>query len=321
MNRFIYLFISVSCISCTSLKRSQIVATEKFALATQGISRTPADIYFRISTLKSESQSLQLSSILATNDSSAESIRLLKENHDEQTQFLLLAEEYSTAYFIVEKYTDLVLSLLKTSYMDGFIKSKTGWQSSFTKLVTRYNSVSLKKIPSSVGSFTASLLQQLGKMKLGDLQKKYLLEAVKTAHEPFENICNDFISIDSLKIAGELASLPMYIDNNYASFLENIRGYETGGNNPYFYYNAYSPIYNNWLNEVREVKLLTAQSMVAFRQLRDAYSELEFFLEGKGKTTSLPQIDLLIERYEDLKDTYRRFDYKRSKLTMSAFQQ
>lgn len=321
MTRLLLFSICLAFISCSGLKRSQVVATEKFALATKGISRTPSDIYFRISTLKSESQSLQLSSILATNDSSSESIRLLKENHAEQAQFLRLAEEYSTAYFIVEKYTDLVLSLLRTSYMDGFIKSKGAWQSSFDKLVTRYNAVSLRKIPSSVGNFTATVLQQLGRMKLGDLQKKYLLEAIRTAHEPFENICNDFITLDSLKISGELNNLPAYIDNNYASFLENIRGYETGGNNPYFYYNAYSPIYNNWLNEMSEVKLLTRQSMAAFRQLRDSYTELENFVAGNGKTTDLPQIDLLINRYEDLKDTYRRFEYKRSKLTMSAFQQ
>ena len=321
MKRILICIILLAALSCSSLKRSQIIATEKFALATKGISRTPTDIYFRISTIKSESQSLQLSSILATNDSSAESIRLLKENHEEQTAFLRLAEEYSTAYFIVEKYTDLVLSLLNTSYMNGFIKSKTGWQSSFDKLVTRYNAVSLNKIPSSVGSFTASVLQQLGKMRLGSLQKKYLLEAIRTAHEPFENICNDFITLDSLKIAGELSNLPAYIDNNYASFLENIRGYETGGNNPYFYYSSYNPIYNNWLNEMSEVKLLTRQSMAAFRQLRDSYSELENFVAGNGKEIELPQIDTLVQRYEDLKDTYRRFDYKRTKLTMSAFQQ
>ncbi len=321
MKGVLFVSICIAVASCSGLKKSQVVATEKFALAAKGISRTPSDIYFRISTLKSESQSLQLSSILATNDSSAESIRLLKENHDEQTQFLRLAEEYSTAYFIIEKYTDLVMSLLKTSYMDGFIKSKGAWQSSFDKLLTRYNAVSLRKIPSSVGSFTASVLQQLGKMRLGDLQKKYLLEAIRTAHEPIENICNDFITLDSLKISGELSNLPAYIDNNYASFLENIRGYETGGNNPYFYYNAYSPIYNNWLNEISEVKLLTRQSMAAFKQLKDSYKELEKFVAGNGKADDLPQIDLLIERYEDLKETYRRFDYKRSKLTMSAFQQ
>lgn len=321
MSRFIIFPVLIAMASCSSLKRSQVIATEKFALSVKGICRTPTDIYFRISTLKSESQSLQLSSILATNDSASESIRLLKENHEEQTQFLRLAEEYSTAYFIVEKYTDLVLSLLKTSYMDGFIKSRTGWQGSFDKLVTRYNTVSLRKIPSSVGNFTATLLQQMGKMKLGALQKRYLLEAIKTAHEPFENICNDFITLDSLKISGEIANLPAYIDNNYANFLENIRGYETGGNNPYFYYNAYSPIYNNWLNELNEVKLLTRQSLIAFRQLKDSYNELEQFVAGNGKSSDLPQIDALVQRYEDLKETYRRFDYKRSKLTMSAFQQ
>ena len=304
---------------CGTLKNSQVAATEKFALATRGICRTPSDIYYRISFLKSESQNLQLSSILATNDSTNESLALLRQNFEEQCQFLALAEEYSTAYYIVEKYTDLVLSLLKTSYMNGFLKSRIGWQSSFDKLVYQYNAVSLNKIPSSLGNFTSTLLQQLGKMKLGALQKKYLVQAIQMAHEPFENICNDFITLDSLKLAGEIANLPAYLDHNYANFLENIRAYEASGNNPFFYYSSYTPIYNNWLNQVNEVKLLTTASMLAFRQLKVTYNELEAFVSGNGKDQDLPELEALIDRYEDLRESYRKFDNKRSKLTMAGF--
>lgn len=315
------LFIAASLLpACGGLQKSQVSATEKFAIATKGISRTPSDIYYRISFLKSESQSLQLSSILATNDSVNESLSLLRENFREQNEFLKIAEEYSTAYFIIEKYTDLVLSLLKTSYMNGFMQSKPGWQSSFDNLVASYNKVSLKKIPSSVGNFTAGLLQQIGKMKLGALQKRYLLEAITTAHEPFENICNDFITLDSLKITGEIQNLPAYIDNNYANFLENIRGYETGGNNPYYYFHSYSPIYNSWLRQVEEIKILTAESIIAFRQLKTTYNELENFVSGNGKQSELPELEELITRYEDLRDTYRKFDNRRSKLTISGFE-
>ena len=318
----IYLLIIAATIlsACAGMQKSQVTATEKFAIATKGISRTPSDIYYRISFLKSESQNLQLSSVLATNDSINESISLLRENFNEQNEFLDLAEEYSTAYFIIEKYTDLVLSLLKTSYMNGFLQSKPGWQSSFDNLVASYNRASLKKIPSSVGNFTAGLLQQIGKMKLGALQKRYLVEAITTAHEPFENICNDFITLDSLKITGEIQNLPAYIDNNYANFLENIRGYETTGNNPYYYFSSYSPIYNSWLRQVNEIKILTAQSILAFRQLKVTYNELEKFVTGSGKSQDLPQLDELINKYENLRNTYRKFDNIRSKLTISGFE-
>lgn len=306
--------------ACSGLQKTQITATEKFAIATKGISRTPSDIYYRISFLKSESQNLQLSSILATNDSVNGSLALLRENFNEQNEFIKLADQYSTAYYIIEKYTDLVLSLLKTSYMDGFLRSKPGWQSSFDNLVASYNRGSIKKIPSSVGNFTASLLQQIGKMKLGALQKKYLLEAITTAHEPFNNICNDFITLDSLKITSEIQNLPSFIDNNYGNFLENIRAYETGGNNPYYYFNSYTPIYNSWLTQVNEIKVLSSKSILAFRQLKVAYDELETFVSGNGKERPLPQLDELIVKYEDLRDTYRKFDNKRSKLTMSGFE-
>ncbi len=52
-------------ISCSGLRKSQVTATENFALATKGISRVPADIYFRIHILKAESQTLQLNTLLA----------------------------------------------------------------------------------------------------------------------------------------------------------------------------------------------------------------------------------------------------------------
>ena len=70
---------------------------------------------------------------------------------------------------------------------------------------------------------------------------------------------------------------------------------------------------------MNEVKTLTATSMMAFRQLKATYNELEAFVSGSGKAQDLPELDALIDRYEDLRDSYRKFDNKRSKLTMAGF--
>jgi hypothetical protein len=124
---FIYGFIC----SCSGLTKTQTNTVKKFAVATKDISRIPSDIYFRIYQLKSESQTLQLNAILATNDSAKESIQYLKNDYEEKIKFIEIADAYSTSYQIVEKYASLVLCLLDDSYLKEFNKSKDAWQTNF----------------------------------------------------------------------------------------------------------------------------------------------------------------------------------------------
>ncbi len=312
-NIFLLLLI-VSFCSCSTLKKSQVQATENYAIATKGISRIPADIYLRIYQLKSESQSLQANTLLATNDNANESIEMLKTDYEESLKFIRLAEEYATAYMIVEQYADLVLSLVRQDYLKKFKKTKGLWQTSFDKMIRKYNSVSVTKIPSSVTSFTATVIQEIGNLSFGTLQKKYLRQAVHTAREPFENICEDFITLDSLKIKNELNNLPAYLDNNYSNFLENVRAYESQGNNPYDYFHSYSPVYTNWLRQLDEIKEISKNTLPAFRQLKTSYAALEEFVDGKGGKTQPIAIDSLMARYGQLVETYLKFENRKEKL-------
>jgi hypothetical protein len=300
--------------SCSGLKNSQIQVAKSFALATKGISKVPTDIYYRIYQLKAESQTLQLNSLLATNDAPKESIQLLKNNYEENAKFIEIAESYSTSYKIVEKYATLVLCLLSETYLKEFNKSKDTWQSSFEGLIKKYNSVAITKIPPSVGNLTASIIQELGQVRIARLQKKYLKEAIYTARKPFENICDDFILLDSLKIKSELANLPDFLDNNYADFLQNIRAYERQGNNPYYYYKEYTPIYSNWLLQINELKTLSANTIKAFRSLKNAYGQLEDYVTA-AKASFVPNgIKTLMTDYAALIETYEAFQYKKEKL-------
>lgn len=301
--------------SCSTLKKSQIQATENYALATKGISRVPSDIYFRIYQLKSESQSLQANTLLAINDNANESIEILKNDYEESLKFVRLAEEYSTAYMIVEEYAGLVLSLIRQDYLNDFKKTRGVWQASFDKLIKRYNSVSVNKIPSSVGSFTASVIQAIGKLSFGSLQKKYLRQALHTAREPFENICQDFVTLDSLKIRSELNTLPAHLDNNYSNFLENVRAYETQGNNPFDYFHSYAPIYTNWLRQLDEIREISKYTLPAFRQLKVTYGALEEYVDGNGSTNQPVAIDSLMVLYSQLAGTYLKFENRKEKLT------
>ncbi len=304
--------------SCTGLKKSQVEATENFAIATKGISKVPSDIYFRIYQLKSESQTLQLNTLLATNDNSKESIRLLKDDYAEKMRFIQIAEEYSTSYQIVEQYASLVLCLLNESYRKEFSKRKSSWQSSFDGLIRKHNNVSPSKIPSSVSNLTSRIIFQVAKLPIAQLQKKYLKEAIHTARIPFENICEDYIMLDSLKIRSELNDLPSYLDNNYANFLENVRSYEKQGNNPFHYYRDYSPLYANWLSRVNELNVLSANTVKAFRILKIAYGKLEEYVDHEGKGPLPDEILRLMDEYGSLVETYKKFQYQREKLNAGS---
>ena len=304
--------------SCSGLTKTQTNTARSFAIATKDISRIPSDIYFRIYQLKSESQTLQLNAILATNDSAKESIQFLKHDYEEKIKFLEIADAYSTSYQIVEKYASLVLCLLDDSYLKEFSKSKDAWQASFSGLIHKYNQVAVTKIPPSVGRLTSSIIDELGQLRISQLQKKYLRNAIETARVPFENICEDFILLDSLKLKSELANLPDYLDNNYANFLENIRAYERQGNNPYNYYREYSPIYSGWLSQINELNALATAAVQAFRSLKEGFGKLEEYINDDKPGPPPQAIAVLMKDYSSLMETYGRFQRQRQMLIESS---
>lgn len=300
--------------ACSPINKAQVTEAANFAQATKTISRMPADIYFRLYSLKAASQSLQVNSLISTSDDAVESIQLLKSDFAERQQFMQLVEEYSTAYKIVEEYANLVLSLLDQKYLQEFRKQEPTWQLSFDKMIKQYNNASLTKISGSLSRFTAAVVQDIGQLGLKSLQKKYLKQALQEAHIPFLIICEDFIVLDSLKIAGELATMPSHLDNNYANFLENIRAYELKGNNPYNNYTAYSPIYTSWLSQVEEIKVISQRAVAGFRKLRDAYPALQQYIETENNRP-VKEMEALMDQYEKIISTYNKFKNRQLKLS------
>ena len=318
MKYYAAIFVCSLICSCSGLTKTQTSTVKKFAIATKDISRIPSDIYFRIYQLKSESQTLQLNAILATNDSAKESIQYLKNDYEEKIKFIEIADAYSTSYQIVEKYASLVLCLLDDSYLKEFNKSKDAWQTNFTGLIHRYNQVAVTKIPPSIGSFTSSIISEMGQLRIAQLQKKYLKNAIQIARVPFENICEDFILLDSLKLKSELTNLPEYLDNNYANFLENVRAYERQGNNPYNYYKEYSPIYSDWLSQINELNALAAASVKAFRSLKEGFGKMEEYVNESKPGPPPHAISVLMRDYSELMETYGRFERQRQMLKAAS---
>jgi hypothetical protein len=308
--------------SCVGLKTSQINAVEKYTIITKGVSAIPPDVYNRVYQLRSQTQTLQLSGVIATNESARESIDALQLDLSDKLKFLDMVDSFAYAYRIVGKYADLVHCLISESYLKDFTKNKREWQSSFDGLVTTYNAACAKRIPQStrippsVGSIAANIINELGSAKIRSLQKKYLKTAVSTARKPFEGICDDFLNTDIPKIEKELAELPLFVNENYKDFLNNLKAYETKqGNSPFNYYRSYLPIYLNWQVQLRELNTLVKQLHTCILSLRNSYGVLDEFISNDKAGTGMPaEITQLDTDYLSLLDTIAKFTGARDRL-------
>ncbi|WP_462248724.1 hypothetical protein [Ferruginibacter sp.] len=318
----IYFCIVCLLFSCAGLKPSQINAVEKYTAVTKGITAIPPDVYNRVYQLRSQTQTLQLSGVIATNESAPESIEALQLDLNDKLKFLDLVDSFAYAYRIVGKYADLVHCLISESYLKDFTKNKNQWQSSFDGLVKTYNAACAKRIPSptkippSVGSIAANIIKELGSAKIKSLQKKYLSAAISTARKPFEGICDDFLNTDIPKIQKELTALPIFINENYKDFLNNLKAYELKqGNSPYNYYKLYLPIYLNWQVQLRELNALVNQLQVCILNLRNSYGVLENYVSSVKVDKDIPaELIQLENEYFSLLNTIAKFSEARERL-------
>lgn len=308
--------------SCSALKPSQLSAVEKYTIAAKGISTIPSDIYFRIYQLRSQAQSIQLSGIIATNQSEQESIEALQLDFSDKFKFLDLVDSFSYAYKIVGNYAGLIHALISTSYYNDFTKDSKQWQSSFDGLVTNYNTACTKRlppskpIPTSVGKILSNVISDMGSVKIKSMQKKYLKNVINAAREPFEDICDDFLNTDIPKLRMELQGLPSFINENYKDFLNHEKFYETQqGNNPYNYYRFYLPIYANWQLQLKELNLLVDKLSACMLSLRNGYGVLENYINTEKPDSKIPvELKKLDIDYVNLTETIARFTDAKEKL-------
>jgi hypothetical protein len=309
-------------VSCTGLKKSQVTAVEKYAVITKSIAALPANMYSRVYQLRSQAQALQLSGVIATNESATESIETLQSDLNDKLKFLEMVDSFAFAYEIVGRYADLIHALASESYLNDFAKNRQGWQSSFDVLIKKYNAAAQQripastKIPASVGSIATDIIKQLGSAKIKALQKKYLRSAISTARNPFEGICNDFLHTDIPKIEKELAELPLFIDENYKDFLNNVKAYETKqGNSPYNYYKLYMPVYINWQVQLKELKALVKQLKICVQSLQNSYGVLDKYISLEKAGNDIPaEIGQLEIDYQLLASTVTKFAEARERL-------
>jgi hypothetical protein len=318
----IFLF-TLSC--CTGIKPLAVTAVEKYSTVAGGLSTLPPKLYNRAYQLRMQTQTLQLSAVIATNSSAKESIAALQTDLNDKLQFLDMVDSFGYAYQIMGKYAELLHAIISPVYLKDFVKNKKEWETSFNVLLKTYSTTG-QKLPAtafnnSVGGFTAELIKQLGLGKIKTLQKKYLKAAVTNARISFEAICNNFLTVDIPKISNELQALPNFIDENYKDFLNNIQAYENKqGNNPYNYYKLYLPLYLNWQLELRELNTLARQLTTCFKSLRDTYAQFEYCITHADTIRELPkELTALEAEYNLLTNTISKFSAARERVFTNAY--
>jgi hypothetical protein len=308
-------------LSCAGLKKSQVTAVEKFSHIAKGISAIPPDLYYRVYQLRAQTQTLQLSGVIATNQSAKESIEALQLDLNDKLKFLNMADSFGSAYKIMYMYTEMLQGIVTPGYLKDFSKNKKEWETSFNVLVKTYSTASghmpaATPFNKSVGSITAAIIKAAGSAKIKSLQKKYLKTAITEAQEPFEAICGNFITIDIPRIKNELAALPSFINENYKDFLNNIQAYEIKqGNSPYNYYKHYLPVYLNWQLELKELNTLIQQLEICFTSLRNAFKVLNQYLAAGNLITTAPaELTVLEDNYAVLRTTLAKFSDSRERM-------
>jgi hypothetical protein len=294
------LLLLIHLLACSGLKKSQVAVIDKFCNSAKALSAIPPELYYRIYQLRAQAQTLQLSGMIATNETAKESIEALQLDINDKMKMLDMADSFGKAYKIMYMYSEMLQAVANPVYLEAFAKNKNEWENSFSQLVKAYNTASgieiaeprLNKLSGNV----AAIVEAAGSVRIKMLQKRYLKAAVDNAQAPFTAICDDFIHIDIPRISNEMKTMPAFINENYKDFLNNLQAYEIKqGNNPYNYYKYYLPVYINWQLELKQLNALVHQMNICFSSLKIAFQSLGTCLETNHSNAAEPEAVTILE--------------------------
>ena len=302
--------------SCTVIKPNQVNIAENYATVLKGVSAVPENMYFRLYSLKAQSEQAQLSGLVSTTGAANEAIQYLDESFKNRIAFLNLVDSITEAYNIVRDYADLLLALVNESYLSRFISQKSSWQLSFEKLTSKYfltaGKVSNSFTPVSVGAsgLIGNILQEIGTTKIKSLQKKYLQQAIASSTPIVKVICQNFIDLDLPRLKADYVAMPSFLRENYKDFLGNINAYEkASGNNPYSYYRNYIPVYNYMQFQYYEAGLLLTRMEKCMKDLLLSFDAFLFCFDHDVSRSNLPEaISILNDSYSSLQLVISNFE-------------
>ena len=300
---------------CRGLKDSEAATVQEFAKATYGVSKVPADIYSRKYRIEAEAVALQTSAMISGSANSRLAIDDLKRDYREKALALQTAREFSAAYHILERYSELLMALTSKAYLKDFSAHRSDWQRSFDNAVRKYNSTAERKIPATAGALFSNIITSIGDKGLEHLQRKYLKEAIAEGTPVIAAICNSYCSFDSSKLLHDFDRVSRLIDDNFIAFLDTEKAYEDSiGNNSYNYYKFYSPVYLDWLSEMEQLKALHGASTNGFRQMALAMQVLNGYLSNHSSYAECSKASRkLYNAYLDIEEIYERFGEERLK--------
>lgn len=297
MSRVLFLWIVITgSISCTVIKPNQVSIAENYATVLKGVSTVPENIYFRMYSLKAQSEQAQLSGLISTTGSANEALQFLDESFNDRIAFLNLIDSMTESYGLVKDYADLLMALVNDSYLAKFMSQKSSWQLSFEKLTSKYFLTTGKYkgayTPASVGAsgLVGNILQEIGSTKIHSLQKKYLQQAIATSTPIIKSICQSFIDFDLPRLKADYAAMPSFLRENFKDFLGNINAYEKqAGNNPFHYYKDYIPVYHYMQYQYYEAGLLLTRMETCMKDLMASFDDFLYCFDHDIKRKDLPE--------------------------------
>ncbi len=297
MRYLVLLFMLSGCVAVS--KPAYFKNVETFGRSTRSLSYAPGDLYQQVSDFRFDLRLLSGATVF----SSEEVIASL----DKSVEFKKAFEENVTATYdacnIIGAYSEALLALIDESYQRTINDETADLGVKLNTAVAAYNKRYSKRIPKTAGGFVASVINEIGSMKLKKLQQKYLKEFVDSGSVIINTVCDFLTAYVATGLERELSTLDRQFKNNMLSFYDNIQKYQEKIQvNPYNYLKEYNPIYLRMKERLENIRLLYDKTMASVKNIKTAHDAINTAIATKAKRGPDEQTD---ELYAGLREVNR----------------
>ena len=315
---FFLLLLTTGLFGCRVLSKSQKDAISNFSEMTKTISQVPNDIYSKYYDLEHEFRNLNDATLLLHDKDLGENIANLEKSLIIDSTDTKKIQQIKLQYGILNKFTTLLLALSNKASEDSFAKRKTEFISSFQSMRKTYNSIFPNDtIPASLGSLVGGIVQEIGNRSIRSLQRKYVIQLLSEAQQPFKSICDYYVTTHSKNIA-RFADVGKEIATQYKSYLIQLKLDSFTTKNMALYQVTLIPMYQRWRAQAELINELAKNAKTGMKGLENSYDTLLSSLQGKIKIKDwFNNLKPLYESYGNINDAYNAYEKDLDKIKSS----
>ena len=304
--RYLIFFLSFF-YSCSTLQNPHKQNVKAFAVAAKGLSLAPGELYQNVSDYRHELRTIE-SATLFTTDKVIPRLNAILET---KRAFEKNAAQVKGAGLLIVSYTECLLALVDDGYYKNLNAGSKDLSLQLTAALSTYNKSFNKQLPVSVGGFLGLVVNQIGSVKLKQLQKKYLKEFVTNGSFIINDVCDYFTNEMALSLQNEMSSLDKQFENVMSNFYDNIEQYQRKHDvNPFDYLKNYNPLYLRLKEKLTDLHLMQTNTIAAMQQVKTTHELLKTSVDSNLSKELGPKLNELYAAMQDMKMAYLKLKEK-----------